>query len=138
MPIDNATGVFKLLLVDDDPSTLKLLNTTFEPDNRLDGSVARDGDEAMRIYRTLHPDLVILDIALPGRNGYSVCRLIKHDPVNPGTAVVLLSGQPQQDARESAWKVGADGFVPKPFSPKDLLEVVGARVDKHLAALARR
>jgi CheY-like chemotaxis protein len=67
-----------------------------------------------------------------------VYRLIKHDPVNPGTAVVLFSGQPQQDARESAWKIRADGFVPEPFSLSDLREVVGTRVDKHLAALARR
>ena len=104
----------------------------------MDISVARDGNEAMRNYRSFDPDLVILGIALPGRNGYSACRLIKHDPVNPGTVVVLLSGQPQQDARESARKVGADGLVPKPFSPSDLLEVVGTRVDKHLAALARR
>ena len=138
MAIDNTVGLYKLLLVDDDLSTLKLLNTTFQPDDRLDISVARDGNEAMRNYRSFNPDLVILDIALPGRNGYSVCRLIKHDPVNPGTVVVLLSGQPQQDARESARKVGADGLVPKPFSPSDLLEVVGTRVDKHLAALARR
>jgi CheY-like chemotaxis protein len=138
MAIDNTVGLYKLLLVDDDLSTLKLLNTTFQPDDRLDISVARDGNEAMRNYRSFDPDLVILDIALPGRNGYSVCRLIKHDPVNPGTAVVLLSGQPQQDARESARKVGADGLVPTPFSPSDLLEVVGTRVDKHLAALARR
>ena len=128
MPNLSSGAQFKLLIVEDDTGTLQLLHSIFDIDSRFDVTTATNGNDALRICRELRPNLVLLDIMLPGRNGYSVCRVIKHDPACRGTRVLFLSGVHRDTALDAGRKAGADGFVGKPFTVNGIVSVV----EKHL------
>jgi two-component system, OmpR family, response regulator len=105
----------KLLLVDDDPATLTLLTAVFGADPRLEVHTADSGLGAMELAAEVGPHLVLLDISLPDREGYAVCRFIKYHPNCGRTKVVFLSGLAEQADWNTWQKVGADGFLGKPF-----------------------
>jgi response regulator RpfG family c-di-GMP phosphodiesterase len=112
----------RILLVDDDEGLRSLLRTTFEA---VDVDLEEAGDapaatEAVRLHR---PDVVVLDVRLPGGNGLDICRELKADPATDGISVVLLTGSDGGTA-EAAAEAGADAFLRKPFSPLELLAVV--------------
>jgi cyclic di-GMP phosphodiesterase len=111
----------RLLLVDDDPGLLVLLRTTFEIiDIELDE--ARNVAEAEARIALRPPDVIVLDVAMPGMDGLSFCRNLKGDPHTRGIPVVVLSGSESNEAQ--AKDAGADAFLRKPFSPLDLLTSV--------------
>jgi ribonuclease P protein subunit RPR2 len=112
----------RILLVDDDEGFRALLRTTFEA---VDVELAEAGDaraaaDAVQEHR---PDVVVLDVRMPGGNGLDLCRSLKTDPATDGIAVVLLTGSNGGTA-EAATAAGADAFLRKPFSPLELLAVV--------------
>src|SRR6186997_402668 len=112
----------RVLLVDDDEGLRALLRTTFEA---VEGDLAEAGDaraaaEAVRSHR---PDVVLLDVHMPGGSGLELCRSLKDDPATDGISVVLLTGS-DGGTPEAAAAAGADAFVRKPFSPLELLAVV--------------
>jgi DNA-binding response OmpR family regulator len=114
----------KLLLVDDDPATLALLSAVFGTDSRIEVHTADTGVSAMDLAAEIGPHLVLLDITLPDREGYAVCRFIKYHPNCGRTKVVFLSGLAEQ-ANWNTWeKVGADGFLSKPFQVSEIAEYV--------------
>jgi twitching motility two-component system response regulator PilH len=88
--------------------------------------VAHDGDEALARARDSHPDLVVLEILLPQKNGYQVCRALKADAATASIGVVFLTAKAQPSDRFWAKRVGADAFVAKPFDPADLVREVHA------------
>src|SRR5215208_3302094 len=111
----------RLLLVDDDAPFRALLRATFElVDVELDEAADVAGAEASLDRR--RPDVVVLDVELPGRDGLALCRALKSDPHLREIPVVMLTGSPEigDDAR----RAGADAFLTKPFSPLRLLAVV--------------
>ena len=115
----------RVLFVDDDPGLLTLLRTTFELiDIEIDEAVT--AAEATAAIAARAPDVVVLDIGLPGEDGISLCRRLKADPATSWIGIVLLTGagSAEQPAREA----GADVFLRKPFSPLELLSIV-----EHLA-----
>jgi cyclic di-GMP phosphodiesterase len=115
------TRPLRLLLVDDDPGLLVLLRTTFEIVD-LDVREARNVAEAEARIAADPPDVIVLDVAMPGIDGLSFCRALKADPATSTIPVVILSGS---DTAEDAVKaVGAEAFLEKPFSPLDLLALV--------------
>jgi CheY-like chemotaxis protein len=113
-----------VLIVDDQKNIRELIKITLEfEDYQL--TEAESGDRAMEIVGALKPDLILLDVMLPGSiDGYEVCRRVKNDPALSATPVVLLTARAQQADREAAVAAGADHYLPKPFSPKQLLELV--------------
>ncbi len=116
----------KILLVEDEEDILELLSAIFD-DLRDYGILwARDGEEALRIARAEHPDIILLDIQLPKLNGYEVCKSVKSDPAMSHTKVLILSGMAQNSDRLKAQEVGADGYIAKPFSSIALVEKVEA------------
>ncbi len=115
------TRPLRLLLVDDDPGLLVLLRTTFET-IAIDVAEARSAAEAERLVGSQVPDVIVLDVAMPVVDGLSYCRRLKADPATSGVPVVVLSGDPDNEADAQA--AGADSFLRKPFSPLDLLAVV--------------
>jgi CheY-like chemotaxis protein len=125
---------FKLLLVDDDAGTLSLLRSIFDADSRFEVTSCANGDEALKLCHTERPDVVLLDVMLPGQNGYAVCRLIKHDLNCRDTKVLFLSAANQHLVLESGRKVGADGFVAKPFTIDGLLQAVEEHLPRAAAA----
>src|SRR3989442_679770 len=81
---------------------------------------ARDGDEALDVARRVRPDLILLDMMMPGRTGLEVLAELRKDPELRGIPVVMLTARAQVADREAAENGGADHFLPKPFSPLEL------------------
>ena len=112
----------RLLLVDDDAPLRELLRTTFEVFD-IEVVEAANAYEARARVDELRPEVVVLDVMMPGKDGIEFCRELKSDPHTRDIGVVLLSGA-DGSRRVAADAAGADAYVPKPFSPLELLGVV--------------
>jgi cyclic di-GMP phosphodiesterase len=112
----------RILLVDDDAPLRTLLRTTFEVFD-VDVAEAASADEAERAVREFEPDVVVLDVRMPGKSGLELCRQLRADHANDGLGIVLLTGS-EGGTQEAADRVGADTFLRKPFSPLELLAAV--------------
>jgi response regulator RpfG family c-di-GMP phosphodiesterase len=109
----------RILLVDDDAALRTLLRTTFEVFD-IDVAEAESAAAAERAMREFQPDVVVLDVRMPGMDGLEFCRQLKKDPANDGLGVVLLTGS-DGGTEQAAAEAGADVFLRKPFSPLQLL-----------------
>jgi len=109
-----------LLLVDDDPEILTLLRAKLanEPFELL---TAVEGESALNIVRTQKPDLVVLDVNLPGLSGLEVCRSLRADKDTRDIPIIILSGRSDQIDRVLGLEFGADDYVTKPFNPRELI-----------------
>ena len=117
-----------LLLVDDNPVNLQVLLRTLEGHgHRL--LVARDGQAAIEIARRTSPDLILLDVLMPGIGGFDVCRTLKADPALSGIPILFLSALGEVPDKVAGLAVGAVDYITKPIQPDEVL----ARVDVHLA-----
>ena len=116
-----------ILLVDDNPTNLQVLQGTLK---RLGNPliVARSGEEALSLARRHHPSLVMLDIMMPGIDGFETCRRLKADPETAESAVVFLSALGETKDKVQGLSLGAVDYVAKPFQPDEVL----ARVQTHL------
>ena len=112
----------RILLVDDDPSLRALLRTTFEAVD-VELREAANADSAAAAIRFERPDVVVLDVWMPGMDGLEFCRRLKAQPSTSDIAVVLLTGA-DGNSRAEAEAAGADAFLRKPFSPLELLAAV--------------
>jgi ribonuclease P protein subunit RPR2 len=110
------------LLVDDDAGIRALVRTTFEVVD-LEVDEAEDAREARRRIRARRPDVIVLDVVMPGESGLELCRSLKADPQTSAIPIVLLSGS-NGGSLVATDAAGADGYVRKPFSPLELLAVV--------------
>lgn len=113
----------RILIVDDDPVILRLLQINF----RLEGynvDAASRGDEALRRAREAMPDVVVLDIMMPGVDGFDVLRQLKEDPTSRDVPVILLSARAQDEDRRRGYALGVEEYVTKPFDPAHLVEMV--------------
>lgn len=119
-----------LLIVEDQPEIRMLIQMALEFEN-FEIHEAADGDAALAQLPTLRPDLVLLDVLMPGsRNGLDVCRAIKADAALSGTRVVMLSARSQPSDRQAGLAAGADAYLVKPFSPNELLRLIGKLLPK--------
>jgi cyclic di-GMP phosphodiesterase len=112
----------KLLLVDDDAGLRALLRTTFEVFD-IDVDEAESAADAERAIALSPPDVVVLDVRMPGMSGLDYCRKLKSDPATDGISVVILSGS-EGGTAQAADEAGADALIRKPFSPLQLLALV--------------
>lgn len=120
----------RLLIVEDQPEIRMLIQMALEFEN-FEIHEAPDGDAALALLPTLRPDLVLLDVLMPGsRNGLDVCRAIKADAQLRGTRVVMLSARSQPSDRQAGLAAGADAYLVKPFSPNELLRLIGKLLPK--------
>jgi DNA-binding response OmpR family regulator len=106
----------KILLVDDDADLLDVLTYALRREG-FNVITASDGNHALRRWEADQPDLVVLDVGLPRRNGFEVCRAIRQ---NSSTPVILLTGLTSEEHVLSGFRLGADDYVTKPFSAKQL------------------
>ncbi|MCC7230897.1 MAG: response regulator transcription factor [Fimbriimonadaceae bacterium] len=114
--LDKETVSMKLLIVDDEPTILE----TVENRMRKDGFTtftAESAEEGMRLFRKIKPDLIILDIMLPQRSGYDLCRAIRRDGQTP---IIFVSARAEEADRIKGLELGADDYVVKPFSLSEL------------------
>jgi DNA-binding response OmpR family regulator len=112
-----------VLIVDDEQHIRLLIEQTLEEllDEDVELYTAADGDEAMAAIAAQHPDLVFLDVMMPGRSGLDVCRAVRADPELAGAYIVLLTAKGQAQDRAEGLDAGADEFLTKPFDPDALL-----------------
>lgn len=115
----------KILLADDSITIQKVISITFSnEDYQLE--IAGDGTEAISTARDLKPDLVLVDVAMPGKNGYEIFEAVKADPELKGTPVMLLAGTFEPLDKAEAERVRADDYIVKPFESQDLIDKVKA------------
>ena len=112
-----------VLIVDDEQHIRLLIEQTLEEleDEGVEILTARDGEEALEVVGAQHPDLVFLDVDMPRKNGFEVCRVIKHDLGLTGTYVAMLTAKGQAVDHEVGTAAGADVYLTKPFDPDALL-----------------
>jgi CheY-like chemotaxis protein len=113
-----------ILLADDSPFVRRLVRATLAAAIRCEILEAADGAEALALARRERPFLAVLDVDMPGLDGYAVCRALKADPATRGILVLILTGSAQPDAEALGMAAGADGFFSKPFSPRALQDRV--------------
>jgi DNA-binding NarL/FixJ family response regulator len=130
-------SLIRVLLVDDNDDFLDGLTAWLAGDPRLQlTGKAHSGKAAIEQVERLHPDLVLMDAAIPDMNGFEATRLIKSQPGSP--QVVLLTFHESNAARLEAWAAGADGFVSKADIAEKLMPVVQDLVQKRREAVAAR
>lgn len=112
----------KILLVDDDPMNISILEEILLPDYEI--AVATNGDEALEILPNFEPDLILLDIMMPGIDGYEVCKRIREDTTHAMTKIILVSGKSMVEERLQGYDVGADDYIVKPFVDEELVAKV--------------
>ncbi len=112
---------YRVVVVDDDPDLRKLVKLTLEFTAGWEVTTAADGTEGIDVIRSLKPDLAVVDVMMPGMDGYEVCRRLKQDPETAGIPLVFLTAR-KELAEEAAEEVGALGVVVKPFEPDELAE----------------
>lgn len=113
----------KLLIADDEAGIRSLVRMTLDSDS-YEILEASDGDEALELARRHKPDLVLLDVEMPGQSGFEVCRALKEDPETSGVTVVMLTAKAQELDLQEGEAAGADDYFTKPFSPVSLLRKV--------------
>lgn len=118
-------GKLKILAVDDEPNILLSLEFLLEEEG-YEVHTARDGDEALTAAEAVRPDLILLDVAMPRRDGYEVCRLLRENPALNGVKVVMLTAKGQPLEKKKGVEVGADLYVTKPFGAAELLGKIRA------------
>lgn len=112
-----------ILIVDDDPSILLSLDFLMKKAGYT-VLVARDGDEALQLVSDNLPDAILLDIMMPGVDGYEVCKTVKSNPKWSHAKIIMLSAKSRDADIAKARELGADQYITKPFSTKNLLSEV--------------
>jgi DNA-binding response OmpR family regulator len=109
-----------ILLVDDEPDALELLRFNLAGAGFATATAA-DGTTALRQARHLLPDLIVLDLMLPEVDGLEVCRLLRRDPATAGIPILMLTAKAAEVDRVLGLELGAEDYVTKPFSPRELV-----------------
>jgi ribonuclease P protein subunit RPR2 len=109
-------------VVDDDPGLRALLRATFA--GEVEVREAQDATQAAAVMARIRPDVIVLDVEMPGMDGLTFCRSLKDDPATRDIRVVLLTGLARAAGEEAARGAGADAYVGKPFSPLELVAAV--------------
>ena len=121
------TAVDTILLVDDEPANLQVLMETLGG-TECKRLIAKNGETALSIARKVIPELILLDIMMPGMDGFEVCRQLKSDPTTADIPVIFLSALSSTQDKVQGFALGAVDYVTKPFQPEEVI----ARVTTHL------
>lgn len=114
-----------MLVVDDEPDIVELVSYNLKKEG-FDVSSASDGEEALSLVRKGNFDLLILDLMLPGIQGMELCRILRNDPRTARIAIIMLTAKGEEIDRILGLETGADDYMTKPFSPRELIARVKA------------
>jgi diguanylate cyclase (GGDEF)-like protein len=133
MPLSNVTPArrTKILLVDDQPLNIQVLYQAFSADHEL--CMATSGAQALQVCASQHPDLILLDIEMPGMDGFEVCRRLKADVATREIPVIFVTAHIDDEAQMRGLDLGAVDFISKPIN----IQIVRARVNIHLTLKAQ-
>lgn len=118
----------RILVVDDEPDALEVLGFKLK-EAGFDPIFAKDGARALTAARDDHPALIVLDLMLPEIDGLEVCKILRRDPATAGIPIIMLTARAAEMDRVIGLELGADDYVTKPFSPRELV----LRIKKLLA-----
>jgi DNA-binding response OmpR family regulator len=113
----------QVLLIEDEPNIIEAISFILSRDG-WSVKTHSNGADAVEIVRARQPDVVILDVMLPGKSGYDILRELRADPVNVDLPILMLTARGQTKDREIAERAGCNAFMTKPFSNADVLETV--------------
>ena len=113
----------RVLIVDDDNCIRGLVRALLETEG-MECHEAEDGLEALAAARRLHPDVMILDVMMPGLDGYKVCQMLKYDEEYSDIAIIMVTSMSTPVDKETGYYTGADIYLTKPFDHKELLSAV--------------
>ena len=111
----------KVLLVEDDADVLELLSRTFQKTGEFEVMTAGDGMEGIRLARENLPDVLLLDLMLPSMTGLEVCRILKAEPATQALPIIIVTAKSDEFDRINGFELGADDYVVKPFSPREVV-----------------
>jgi phosphate regulon transcriptional regulator PhoB len=115
----------KILVVDDEPDLVELVTYNLRKEGFIVSSAA-DGEKALHMIREKGYDLVILDLMLPGIQGMELCRILRNDPKTEGLPIIMVTAKGEEIDRVLGLEIGADDYIAKPFSPRELVARVKA------------
>ena len=124
----------RVLVVDDDPALAEMLTIVLRGDG-FDTAVVRDGSKALEAFRETHPDVILLDLMLPGISGLDVCKEIRAES---GVPIIMLTAKTDTVDVVLGLESGADDYVVKPFKPKELIARIRARLRQADVGVAER
>ena len=113
----------KILIADDEPNIVISLEFLMKREGHA-VSIARDGPNALEAIRSTRPDLVLLDVMMPGMSGFEVCQAVRADEALAGVKILMLSAKGRDTDIAKGSAMGADAYMTKPFSTKELAEKV--------------
>lgn len=127
---DSPNRPARILVVDDEQTVREMVGLNLRADG-YDVVLAVDGNDALRVAREAQPDLVVLDVMLPGRDGFEVCRTLRHESHVP---ILLLSARTEEVDRIIGLELGADDYLTKPFAMRELVARVRAMLRRQRMA----
>lgn len=127
--IDARKGT-RVLIVDDSPTVLAFMNKMFTSAGYV-ALTAPDAEQGLEMARSERPDLVVLDVIMPGMNGFAALRHIRRDPTVKHLPVIMMSGNEQASEQFYVMRIGADGFMKKPFTRFDVFSRIERMLDEH-------
>jgi DNA-binding response OmpR family regulator len=120
----------RILIADDEPSIVTALEFLLRRSG-YEVQIARNGDEALQLVETMHPDLVLLDIMMPAKSGYEVCKQLRERPESRDVKIIMLTAKGRDAEVAKGLTLGADIYVTKPFSTRDLMGRIHALLEEH-------
>jgi DNA-binding response OmpR family regulator len=113
----------RILIVDDEPYIVIPVEFLMRREG-YEVAVARDGEAGLDAIRADPPDLVILDVMMPKLNGFEVCEAVRADPALASVRILMLTAKGREAEKKKGLELGADAYIPKPFSTHELVETV--------------
>ena len=123
--MSNATTVKRILIADDEPDILEIIQYNLKAEG-YEVATAKNGNDALDLAKRFNPDLIILDIMMPGKTGIEVCNLLRLQPAFNDTLIIFLTALSDEGTEIKGLETGADDYLTKTISPKVLLSNVNA------------
>lgn len=123
--MSNATTVKRVLIADDEPDILEIIQYNLKTEG-YEVATAKNGNDALDLAKRFNPDLIILDIMMPGKTGIEVCNLLRMQPAFNDTLIIFLTALSDEGTEIKGLETGADDYLTKPISPKVLVSKVNA------------
>lgn len=123
--MSTTNSVKKILIADDEPDILEIIQYNLQNEG-YEVATAKNGNEAIDKAKSFNPDLIILDIMMPSKNGIEVCNILRTQPAFNDTLIIFLTALSDEGTEVKGLETGADDFITKPVSPKVLVSKVNA------------
>jgi DNA-binding response OmpR family regulator len=127
--MDTTAAKLKVLIIDDSSTIRLIVKGAFEKEG-FNVSFASEGNEGVHLAFIDTPDIIILDIMMEGLQGFEVCKMLRSNTNLRHTAIIIISGKSYKSDIDRALKLGADSYVVKPFTPKEICEIAIEQMNK--------